>query len=214
MNIVLWGATGQAIVLGELYARLNVPIVAVFDNDPNAVSPFAGVEIYHGTEGLRRWLARRDPVRAFRGLAAIGGDRGEERIAAGALLESAGVALTTAVHPAAFVALDAQIGKGSQILASASIGARARIGESCIVNTAAGVDHECVLEDGVHVAPGATLAGCVHVGRAAFIGTNATVLPRVRIGAGAVIGAGSVVLRDVPGGVTVAGNPARAIERS
>ena len=45
----------------------------------------------------------------------------------------------------------------------------------------------------------------------ASIGSGATILCGVRIGAGASVGAGAVVTRDVPAGVTVAGNPARPL---
>ncbi len=45
----------------------------------------------------------------------------------------------------------------------------------------------------------------------AWIGAGAIILPGVTIGAGAIVGAGSVVTKDVPAGVTVAGNPARRI---
>ncbi|HEV2680420.1 MAG TPA: DapH/DapD/GlmU-related protein, partial [Rhodanobacter sp.] len=64
-----------------------------------------------------------------------------------------------------------------------------------------------------HVMPGAVLTGLVTVGRYATIGANATILPRIAIGSGAVIGAGATVTRDVAAGVTVAGNPARAMSR-
>ncbi len=46
-----------------------------------------------------------------------------------------------------------------------------------------------------------------------WIGWNATILKGVRIGAGAVIAPGAVVLRNVPPGVEVAGNPAQIVER-
>lgn len=45
----------------------------------------------------------------------------------------------------------------------------------------------------------------------AFIGMNAMVLPGVCVGKYSIVGAGSVVTKDVPGGVVVAGNPAREL---
>jgi maltose O-acetyltransferase len=51
----------------------------------------------------------------------------------------------------------------------------------------------------------------VCIGRQVWIGGGAIILPGVTIGDGAVIGAGSVVTRDVEGGVTVVGNPARRV---
>ena len=45
----------------------------------------------------------------------------------------------------------------------------------------------------------------------AQVHANAVVLPSVSIGDGAIVGAGSVVVRDVPPGTTVFGNPARTL---
>ena len=45
----------------------------------------------------------------------------------------------------------------------------------------------------------------------AWIGSGATILHSVRIGAGAVVGAASLVREDVAAGVTVAGVPARPV---
>jgi UDP-2-acetamido-3-amino-2,3-dideoxy-glucuronate N-acetyltransferase len=53
---------------------------------------------------------------------------------------------------------------------------------------------------------------CTLIEAGASIGGGATLLPGVRIGAGAIVGAGAVVTKDVPSGVTVLGNPARAID--
>ena len=51
----------------------------------------------------------------------------------------------------------------------------------------------------------------VHIGRNAWIGAGATILPGVTIGENAVVGAASVVTKDVPANAVVAGNPAKLI---
>jgi maltose O-acetyltransferase len=50
----------------------------------------------------------------------------------------------------------------------------------------------------------------IRIGNNVWIGGGAIILPGVTIGDDAVIGAGSVVTRDVPAGVVVVGNPAKA----
>ncbi len=51
------------------------------------------------------------------------------------------------------------------------------------------------------------------IGADVWIGGNATICPGVTIGARSVVGAGSVVTRDVPEDVVVAGSPARVIKK-
>ncbi|OQX15356.1 MAG: hypothetical protein BWK76_13260 [Desulfobulbaceae bacterium A2] len=53
----------------------------------------------------------------------------------------------------------------------------------------------------------------VRIGRGAYLGNGAMIMPGVTIGECAVIGAGSVVTKDVPSFMLVAGNPARIIKR-
>jgi len=50
----------------------------------------------------------------------------------------------------------------------------------------------------------------VNIGANVWIGAGAIILPGVTIGDDAIVGAGSIVTRDVPAGLTVFGNPARA----
>ena len=56
-----------------------------------------------------------------------------------------------------------------------------------------------------------SISGEVVIGDGVFIGTNATLLPRISIGNWATIGAGAVVLKDVPPYAVVVGNPAKVL---
>ena len=55
------------------------------------------------------------------------------------------------------------------------------------------------------------ITGKVEIGDYATIGTNATILPFVKIGQGAVIGAGAVVTKDVEPYAVVTGVPGKTI---
>ncbi len=53
----------------------------------------------------------------------------------------------------------------------------------------------------------------IQIGDDVFIGARATLLPGVRIGNRCVVAAGAVVVRSVPDGSVVGGNPARVLGR-
>jgi len=209
-KIILWGATGQSIVLEEFLSSVGYELVAVFDNNPEVKSPFPEIPIYHGIKGLETWKQKNKAKEVFF-LVAMGGERGKDRQEIQALLIKHGLTPATVVHPTAFVARNASIGKGSQIMAHATICARAKIGDACLINTSASVDHECIIENGVHIAPGAKLAGCVTIGQNSFVGIGAIILPRIKIGKNTIVGAGAVVTKDVPYNVVAYGNPAKII---
>lgn len=52
----------------------------------------------------------------------------------------------------------------------------------------------------------------VHIGRNAWVGAGATILPGVTVGDNAVVAAGAVVTKDVAPGTIVGGNPAKFIK--
>jgi sugar O-acyltransferase (sialic acid O-acetyltransferase NeuD family) len=145
---------------------------------------------------------------------AIGSDRSYRRRPE--ILASTGLAperFATIVHPAASVSSRARTGRGVSVAYGASVGGGAVVGDHVCLGPRSVVGHDTVIEDFAILAPGAILSGSVTLGRNGYVGAGAVVRQGVRVGEGALIGMGAVVIRDVPRGATVVGNPARPLER-
>ena len=126
-------------------------------------------------------------------------------------LQAAGYNLPALLHPTAWVSPSAQLGPASVVFALSVVQAQCSIGVGVILDTGCSVVHDAQLSDGVHICPGVRLAGEVKIGARSWIGIGASVIQEVCIGSDVTVGAGSVVLRDLPDGVTAVGIPARAL---
>lgn len=58
-----------------------------------------------------------------------------------------------------------------------------------------------------------TMSGCPVLGDGVDVGANVVILGAVKIGDRSIIGAGSVVVKEVPTGAVMAGNPARVLRQ-
>lgn len=130
-----------------------------------------------------------------------------------------------------------QIWQWTVVLPGARVGRECNLNAHCFVENDVTIGDRVTLKCGVYLWDGMTVEDDVFIGpnatfvndkyprsrqrpdsfqktllkRGASIGANATVLGGITIGRGAIVGAGSVVTRDVPDGMMVAGNPARVV---
>ena len=210
IRCVFIGAGGHAAVLADALAESTVEIAAVLDPHLSAGASWNGVPVIGGDDQLES-LTGRGISHFVVAVGGIGDNRPRVRLFERAI--AAGLLPLSVVHASAVISRQADLGPGCQILPGAIVNARARLGANVIVNSGAIVEHDCRVGDHVHLATGVRLASTVIVGRGAHIGAAATVLQCRTIGELAVVGAGAVVTRDVPGGSTVVGNPARPLEK-
>jgi sugar O-acyltransferase (sialic acid O-acetyltransferase NeuD family) len=212
---IVWGATGQAKVVADILRSEGSQILHLFDNDASVRSPLKGVCLSHGEKGLQDFVhALADQglqAQAIDCIAAIGGGHGQARQEMTERMASYGFQPRSVIHHRSIISDSAVLGSAVQVLAGAIIGPGAVVGDYTIINSGANVDHDCTVGLACHLAPNAALAGEVVLEDHVFVGLNATILPRLRVGRGAIVGAGAVVVRDVPSTQVVIGNPARVM---
>jgi acetyltransferase-like isoleucine patch superfamily enzyme len=128
-----------------------------------------------------------------------------------------------------------RIGDHTKIGPFVEVQKNAEVGRNCKIQSHTFICEGVTIEDEVFIGHGVmfindrypratTDAGALQTGsdwavvptlvkKGASIGSNATILCGVTIGEGAIVGAGSVVTKDVPARVVVAGNPAKVIRK-
>lgn len=93
----------------------------------------------------------------------------------------------------------------------AGLKTRTRIGSNTWIMKGTHIGHDATIGDDCELAPHCVVGGHVEIGDRVKVGIGAMFRPFVKVGDGARIGMGAVVIRDVPAGEVVAGNPARQI---
>ncbi|TNH06295.1 acetyltransferase [Testudinibacter sp. TR-2022] len=124
-------------------------------------------------------------------------------------LKKYGLEMITVVDNTAFVSRMAEIGEGVYIGKLAIINSCSIIGDNTIVNTKALVEHGNCIGNHCNISTNVTLNGDVKVGDFSFIGSSCVTNGQITIGSNVLIGSGSVLIRNVPDNVVVAGVPAK-----
>lgn len=82
-------------------------------------------------------------------------------------------------------------------------------GGPCVINASAVIGNNVDIFQ--YATIGSSFFHAAHIGNDVYIGPSVSIVEGVNIGDGVTIGAGAVVVKDVPGGVTIAGVPAKII---
>jgi sugar O-acyltransferase (sialic acid O-acetyltransferase NeuD family) len=85
-----------------------------------------------------------------------------------------------------------------------------KIGNFVWINSDNLIGHDVTIGEYSTIYSCISIGGHVHIGKNCTIGSGAIIKPGVTIGDGATVGAGAVVVKDVPDGAVVMGNPAKA----
>lgn len=184
----------------------NLDFSGFLDNDRDKQGvDFFGIPVLGGSE-LVQQLAGPDV-----GFVSLVTGSTQSRYESGRSITEAGGKLANFIHPSVDLTLT-RWGLGNYIQEGAIIQAGVSIGDNSSIHMGSLIGHETQIGNSVFVAHAVSVSGCCSIGDGTFVGTNATILPRTKIGKWATIGAGSVVTKDVPDYSVVVGNPAHIIK--
>lgn len=208
-RFMVYGAGGHAKVVLDGLEQIKGEIIGVVDDDPNKHNTtILGYKVIGDSKKIKDKMS---VLRQCQWIIAIGDNLQRAYVATQVL--GSNVSFGKLLHPAATISPHTEIEPGVQIMAGAVVNCATHVGLHTIINTGATVDHDSYIEAYCHIAPGVHMGGGIFVGQGTLVGIGASILPNIRIGRWSIIGAGSVVTKDVPDGVVVAGVPARLIRR-
>lgn len=115
------------------------------------------------------------------------------------------------IHKNASIDGDVRCAPGVVVFAQATVTSNIDLGRHVHIGRGAAIGHDSSIGDYSTVLPLAAVSGGVTLGEGCTVGSGAVIRQGVKVGDRAFVGAGAVVIRDVPAGVTVVGNPARAL---
>ena len=117
-----------------------------------------------------------------------------------------------AIHPSVIMSEFIELGEGVIICAGTILTVNIKIGNHVVINLNCTIGHDTIIEDYCSMMPTVKINGNNHLHKGVYVGTGATFIHQVTIGAWSTIGAGAVVVKDIPENVIAVGIPAKVIK--
>jgi UDP-perosamine 4-acetyltransferase len=205
-DVYIIGAGTYGEVMFDLAEHCGYNVVGFFDDDKKKV----GVDIFgQKVRGKTEDLFASD-LTGVNVVVAIGNNH-VRNILLNRVREQGGKT-PTLVHNTVTLTKNVRLGKGVYIQPNATLWTSVKIENNCIVSPGVVIAHHSTLKEGSFVSTLSGVGAGIIIEEEAFLGMAVTVVTGVKtVGRGSVIGAGSVVIRNVPPGVVVAGVPAKKL---
>lgn len=154
----------------------NVRFVGLLDNDPSKKnSSFFGLPVLGGIDLVPALMGEN-----VRFVNLITGNT-KTRHEMTQKIISAGGRLANFIHPNVDLTMT-KIGVGLYIQEAVVLQALVEISDNTSLHMGALIGHETKIGQSVFIAHAVSISGCCSIGEGTFIGTNATILPRINVG--------------------------------
>lgn len=123
-----------------------------------------------------------------------------------------GYNLDTLIYPNVHIPETSSIGNGVVINANCVISCNAEICDNVFLQPFCVVGHDSKVGASCVCSAYSLICGNCIIGQETYIAVHASIKEKCTIGSDCIVGMGSMVFRDVPDGMIVLGNPARALK--
>ena len=204
--MLILGASGFSLESLEVYILNNNSIdeITFFDNVSEVINPL----IANRFSVIRSYQEVKSLPEKFNFILGIGTPAAREKLFTVFTSEFGGLPYNLISKNSSIGVINNTIKQGVNIMTGSIITSNCYIGKGVLINLNVTIGHDTIINDFVEICPGVNISGNCEIGKSAFIGTGAILLPNIKIGEGAVIAAGSVVIKDIPPYTMYAGNPA------